>query len=188
MSDHLNNTFKVHVDNKTGVVCEHDVDCDFVENILLVWGVSSVDQIKELGFVRPVKLVIDGIGSCSHQNVDGVTVHLQHAAEVKIDKVADRRVLLTISTSLKMSEDVLMPVDELSNSKLVFHGVLEDLLNDIIELIPVHCLFVVELLEVDIAHFVDLFAGLRSRAHHIVISFSLSVFVFLLFVNSDLGQ
>ena len=61
----MDDALEVHVDDQASVVLKHDVNCNFVEHILLVRRVCSVAHVKQLEFVRPMKLIVKDVRSSS---------------------------------------------------------------------------------------------------------------------------
>ncbi len=45
MGNHLDDSFKVHVEDERCIIGDHDIHLDLIEDLVLVWHVRSVDSV-----------------------------------------------------------------------------------------------------------------------------------------------
>ena len=69
--------------------------------------------------------------------------------------------------------------DETLHGYAVLHAVLNDLLQDVIEVIPVDILVFIQALEVDINHFIYLLCRLRFPIHVFIVGLTRAIVAFL---------
>ena len=101
--------------------------------------------------------MVDDIVAIPEQAVDRHAVKLDQAREVQVDDPAQGRELLALGAPSEVLHHELVLRDERLHRHPIFHRVLNDLLKDVIEVIPVDILVFIKTLEVDVNHFIDLF-------------------------------
>ena len=137
----------------------------------------------------PEELRVEYIGTISNQVINELSIMIDCGSEVKIDDVADGCELLPRCPPMIHFHHLLMLGDVLIGCD-IFHQIShQNLLKDCVEVVHVGALRVfLELFEVDLDHFIDLFRGLHFNLCYIFVGASntiSSLFVICVVIFSD---
>ena len=150
VGNHLDDTLQLQELDQIGVGLHHEVDRHFVKDLLLVRCICAISDVEGLKFVGPLKIVVDRILAIPEQLVDSLAVLVYNSGKVEIYDVAKGRVLGPVGSTLELGDDILVPLYEFVDLQVVDHHEGEYLLQDEVEIVPIHRLILVHKFEVDI--------------------------------------
>ena len=125
---------------------------------------------------RPEEFGVEYIDSISQQVINELSFLIDRGSEVKIDNVADSRELLSRCPPMKHFHYLLVLCDVFINCGIVDQLTHQNLLKDFVKVVHVDALRVLlELLKVDLDHFIDFFGGFHANACYIYVGRASSI-------------